>query len=225
MSRWRISDVMTVDVASVREDAPFREIVALLEQRRVRAVPVVDGYGTVVGVVSESDLLPKVEFAGGLEPLRLFEGRQRRIAWEKARGDVARELMTTPAVTMPANMSIVDAARVMDLAGVKQLLVVDQQDRLVGIVAACDLLKVFLRADEAIRDDVLGELRKLPGVEPWQVQVSVNRGVVTMTGQLDHKSLLPLTVGLARRTDGVVDVVSRLSYLHDDTDPVRLDAR
>jgi CBS domain-containing protein len=55
-----VKDVMTTDVISVREDAPFEAIAAALRQRRVSAVPVIDDLSRVIGVVSESDLLAKL---------------------------------------------------------------------------------------------------------------------------------------------------------------------
>ncbi len=57
-----VSDVMTQTVVSVGQDAPFKDIVALMNQWQVSAVPVTAGEGRVVGVVSEADLLPKEEF-------------------------------------------------------------------------------------------------------------------------------------------------------------------
>ena len=55
--RLEVADVMTTDVATVQEATPFREIVRLLEGRRVSAAPVVDGHGRVmlVGIVSRAD--------------------------------------------------------------------------------------------------------------------------------------------------------------------------
>ena len=80
MSRWNVADVMTIGAVSVREDTPFKEIVDLLEAHEVNAVPVVDGFERVVGVVSSADLVPKIEFAGDDERVRLFESRQTRQA-------------------------------------------------------------------------------------------------------------------------------------------------
>jgi CBS-domain-containing membrane protein len=80
MSRWKVKDVMTTDVVSVHEDAGFKEIVDLLIGRGVRAVPVVNDHNYVVGVVSEADLLHKVEYSSGALAARLFERRRQRTA-------------------------------------------------------------------------------------------------------------------------------------------------
>jgi CBS-domain-containing membrane protein len=218
MSRWQVGDVMTTDVATVSEETPFREIVALLEERRVGAVPVVDGGNLVVGVVSEADLLPKMEFAGRPRQSRLFESRRIRAARERSSGDLARDLMSAPAVTVMKRMSVADAARRMDESGVKHLPVVNLAGRLIGIVARGDLLRVFLQTDAELRGDVLDELRQLPDATAARVDVKVDNGVVTLTGQLDRRSAVPGVLRVAEVVDGVVDVVNQLTYQHDDVE-------
>jgi predicted transcriptional regulator len=70
-----VSDVMTVTVVSVGRDAPFKEIVETMEQWKVSALPVLEGEGRVIGVVSEADLLPKEEFRDSVPSV--YEQRQR----------------------------------------------------------------------------------------------------------------------------------------------------
>jgi CBS-domain-containing membrane protein len=61
----RVRDVMAVEVVTVDEHAAFKEVARLLTECRVSALPVLDGQGRVVGVVSEADLLLKEEFPEG----------------------------------------------------------------------------------------------------------------------------------------------------------------
>src|SRR5262245_45783922 len=99
MRKWQVGDVMTTDVATVTEDTSDRGIIDVVTDWRISAVPVVDGFGYVRGVVSESDLLLKIEM-GGEEPIgRIFERRRRRRERLKADAALARDLMTAPAVT------------------------------------------------------------------------------------------------------------------------------
>src|SRR5579859_2813887 len=163
MSRWKVQDVMTTDVASIPENASFRKIVDLIEERRVGGLPVVDGNGRVVGVVSEADLLAKVEYSGSGERHALFESQHRRAALDKAAGTAAYEVMTTPAITVLPATPIAVAARLMDSAGVKRLPVVDEQGALVGIVTGEDLLKVFQRTDAEIAADVRADFGQVFG--------------------------------------------------------------
>lgn len=68
MRIWTIDDVMTRTVVSVDEAASYRDIVDVLVLNRLSAVPVTDSGGRVVGVVSEADLLRKIEYAGDERP-------------------------------------------------------------------------------------------------------------------------------------------------------------
>jgi CBS domain-containing protein len=219
MSRWKVADVMTTDVASVRESAPYREIVDVLATRGVSAVPVVDASNRVVGVVSEADLLHKVEFKGEPIAASLFERRRRRMARDKAGGESAGELMSTPAVTVPGRTPVVEAARLMEAERVKRLPVVDDLGRLVGIVSRRDLLSVFLQPDAATRDEIIDQvLKRVLWVDPHDVSVEVHDGVVILAGELERRSLVPIAVRLTREVDGVVDVVDHLTYRNDDLD-------
>jgi CBS domain-containing protein len=218
MSRRQVADVMTRNVISVAEDTPFRQIVDVLEKYNVSAVPVVDGGGLVIGVVSEADLLPKMELAGDTAGPRLFEGRKVRRAREKAGGEIARELMTAPAIIALDVTPVVVAAKRMEDAGVKRLPVVNLAGRLIGIVSRHDLLKVFLRTDAEILDDVQHDFEQVPGVDVGQVWVEVHEGVVTLTGQVANSSAVETAAVVAARVDGVIDVVNRMTYRHDDLD-------
>ena len=80
MSRWKVTDVMTTDVVSVGAEVGFRELVDVLSGRGVSAVPVVDDAKHVIGLVSEADLLHKMEFAGESVAARLLERHRRRAA-------------------------------------------------------------------------------------------------------------------------------------------------
>lgn len=220
MRPWRVRDVMTVDVVSVPEESSYRGIVDVLAKHQVSAVPVVDSGDRVVGVVSEADLLHKVEFVGGAAEWHLFEGRRRRAARAKATGDLARELMNSPAVTVSPETTITEAARTMSEEHVKRLPVVDALGRLVGIVSRSDLLRVHLRPDGDIESEVAQEvLRKVLWLEPGQVHVAVRDGVVTLTGDVDRLTDAQLAVHLSQAIAGVVDVVDELTYRYDDTQP------
>ncbi|WP_341715781.1 CBS domain-containing protein [Micromonospora sp. FIMYZ51] len=219
MRAWQVSDVMTKDVATVTEETAYRRIVDVLAQRRVSAVPVVDDFGYARGVVSEADLLHKVEWMGEPEERRVFERPSRRKARRKGAAGIARELMTAPAVTVFPHTSLVAAARLMDREQVKRLPVVDDLGRVVGIVTRSDLLRVHLRSDAEIRDDVVQEvLRRVLAVRDGTVRIEVRDGVVTMTGRLDRSSAVDIAGRLAARIAGVVEVVNELGYDFDDSD-------
>jgi CBS-domain-containing membrane protein len=220
MRTWQVGDVMTGDVATVEETTPYRAVVDVMTTRRVSAVPVVDEFRRVLGVISEADLLHKIELIGEPHERRIFESRRRHDARVKADALVARDLMTAPAVTTTATATLVEAARIMDREHVKRLVVADDLGRLVGIVSRSDLLKVHLRPDEDIRRDVIDEvLKRVLMLEENAIDISVTDGVVTLSGQLDRRSSVEIAARLAARISGVVRVADGLTYEYDDVKP------
>ncbi|MER7538775.1 CBS domain-containing protein [Streptomyces sp. NPDC097704] len=191
MKHMKVGGLMTDQVVAAVPTASFKDVAKLLAEHDISGVPVVDGDDRVLGVVSESDLLAH---------------RER----------TARELMTAPAVTVQAEQSVADAARLMVRRGVERLPVVDEEERLVGIVTRRDLLCVYLRPDmeirHRIREDVLTDVMGLAGDA---VDVRVLDGVVTLEGRLRQQSQARMLVGLAERVDGVVAVVDRLTAQED----------
>ncbi|MBW8706023.1 Inosine-5'-monophosphate dehydrogenase [Streptomyces sp. MBT84] len=205
-----VDDVMTHSVVAVGRAAPFKDIVRLMEQWQVSALPVLEGEGRVVGVVSEADLLPKEEFRD-TDPDR-YTQRQRLSDLAKAGAMTAEELMSAPAVTVHPGSTLAQAARIMARLGIKRLPVVDGEGMLEGVVSRADLLKVFLRPDNDIADEVRRDVVDILFPAPAEpVHVMVTEGVVTITGKVPDAALIPVAVRLARAVEGVVDVDCHLS--------------
>jgi CBS domain-containing protein len=216
MKNWTVDDLMTTAVVSVDTSATYRDVVDLLTRHRFSAVPVVDTFQHVVGVVSEADLLRKIEYAGDETP-RLFESRRRRGERAKAGSRMAADLMSKPPVTVLSGTSIAAAARLMDTEDVKRLPVTDDLGRLIGIVSRGDLLKVHLRPDDEILADVEnGVIKPFRIEDSANVAVAVVNGVVTLSGKVDRASSADIATRLTRRVPGVVDVISTLEFAYDD---------
>ncbi|MFF5497403.1 CBS domain-containing protein [Streptomyces aquilus] len=204
-SPYTVSDVMTHTVVAVGRDAPFKEIVGLIDQWKVSALPVLEGEGRVVGVVSEADLLAKEGVKGGGEQAFDLAGRA------KAEGLTAGELMSAPAITVHADASVAEAARIMARRHVKRLPVVDAIGMLQGVVSRSDLLKVFLRPDEEIADEIVHSvLTKLPVTTP--LSVTVSDGVATLEGSAAERAYLPILARAVQAVEGVVDVRMELTH-------------
>ncbi|MGW7520113.1 CBS domain-containing protein [Streptomyces sp. NPDC054796] len=204
-----VSDVMTQTVIAVGRNAAFKDIVKTLEQWQVSAIPVLEGEGRVVGVVSEADLLPKEEYRDqapgqGAGPARLS-------TLAKAGAMTAGELMTAPAVTVHADASLPEAARIMAHRRVKRLPVVNTQGLLEGVISRGDLLKVFLRQDTDIAEEAEDQLRHLFPTPVSPLHVTAADGVVTIAGTVRDASLIPVAVRLTRAVEGVVGVDCRLT--------------
>jgi CBS domain-containing protein len=128
--------------------------------------------------------------------------------------------MSSPAVTIGAEESVVAAARLMERRKVKRLPVTGPDGRLAGIVSRCDLVRVFLRPDGEIRDEIIREVfTDYLRTNPVLVRVDVTEGMVTLAGEVEKKSMIPLAVRMSRSVDGVVDVTDELTFAVDEHSP------
>jgi CBS domain-containing protein len=124
---------------------------------------------------------------------------------------VAGDLMTWPVLTVRGSASIAKAAHTMQEFGVRHLVVVGAGGRPTGIVARSDLLNVYLRPDDEIREQVIyGVVDEMLSIDPASIKTEVEEGVVTLAGRLPDAATADLLVGVVRRVPGVVGVVDRL---------------
>ncbi|MEW2582941.1 CBS domain-containing protein [Streptomyces virginiae] len=208
MKQIKVADLMSDEVVSVAPSTAFKDVAKLLAQYDISGVPVLDDEDRVVGVVSQTDVVARAARDSVAPPQN----------GTTFRPPTAGEVMSAPAVTVHADETAADAARLMTRRGIERLPVVDVEDRLVGIVTRRDLLRLFLRPDAEIRrritDDVLGDLLDVPAGD---VDVHVVDGIVTLNGQVERRSQLPVLLSLAEHIDGVVAVASRVTARTDDT--------
>lgn len=139
LEQLRVSAVMHRNVVTVGPDTGFQEIARLLVGRRISAVPVVDEERHVLGVISADDLLTTQAHRFH------YSQRASRVASGRAAGRTAAELMSAPVLAIDPETRITRAADLMQTRHVKRLPVVDEERRLLGIVARSDLLDVYLR--------------------------------------------------------------------------------
>jgi CBS domain-containing protein len=121
---------------------------------------------------------------------------------------------------VPPTATVTEAARRMHTARVKRLPVVDERGQLLGIVSRADLLKVFTRPDEAIRNEIISEV--IVGdfmMNPSRFFIDVDDGVVLLQGKTERSSLIPYLVRAVHHVEGVVRVEDQLSFDVDDYDP------
>jgi CBS domain-containing protein len=213
----KVRNVMTHEVITIDEQAPFTEIVRRMAVHKVSALPVINDDGRLVGIVSEADLLHKEEYQDREDPRHWLETRRERAARVKAAGRRAVDVMSTPVVTIDPDATVAEAARRLARHRIKRLPVVDDQGRLVGIVSRADLLRLYLRDDEAIHREIVDEvLLRALWINPATLLVRVEDGVVTLVGHVERQSLVPVIVHLTRTVPGVVDVVDQLSFEPDE---------
>ena len=216
MTHRRVGEVMTRDVLSVRVRTPFHTITELLSAHQINAVPVLGATDTVLGMVSEADLLREFDLGPAVHRPPWWS-RTRRKVWLQTTGTVAEDVMTAPAITVDVDANIGAAARLLVDHNLKRLPVVDASGHLVGIVGRHDLVRVFVRSDEDIQAEIDDDLLAALSLDSRAVHAEVCDGVVTLNGQLARRSTLLLALHLAGSVDGVVAVTDQLSFALDDT--------
>ncbi len=209
-------DVMTTAVVTVRPDTPVKEIARLLLTHHISGVPVVSEDGKLVGIVTEADLLykerPAVE-EGGI--LRLLRRGQLAEAERKAEGQAARDVMTSPVVTVEEDTPLREVAALMARRQINRVPVV-RGDQVVGIVSRADVLRALVRPDEEIREAVRRALVEELWIDPSGLRIEVQGGVVTLDGEVERRSDKELAERWVGTIDGVVRVESRLTFRFDD---------
>jgi CBS domain-containing protein len=209
-----VRDVMTTDVVTVDRITRYKEIVRLLAEHHISAVPVLTMGRHVTGVVSEDDMLVARDTAARAG----VGGKAGRLPWSRRRATqhprlTAGELMSSPAITIHPDAPIPRAARLMHTHHIKRLPVVDSSGKLIGIVSRRDLLSVFLRPDAQIAAQVRELLAEILLADSESITTTVHGGVVILSGQPgeeDHRDLIPVAVRLIWDVDGVVDVIDKL---------------
>ncbi len=188
-----VASVMTRNPCTVPPDADVKAIVKLLSDKEIGAVPVVDADGVPIGVVSGADLPRK-------------------------QGDLvhAKDLMSSPVLAVAVTESLISVARALSHHGTHRLFVLDH-GKLVGVVSRGDVLEVFLRSDEDIREEILREVfQQAPSAGMRSITATVDHGVVTMAGRLERRSEVDTTRRLVPRIPGVVELRDQLGYEWND---------
>lgn len=190
----RAKDVMTTKVVAVGPEMPVTAIAALLLERHISGVPVIDEDRHLLGIVSEGDLMPRGKTAR--RPswwLATFgEAEEMARAFVKSHGQRAKDVMTQSVVTVTEETPIVAIAEILEQKGIKRVPVV-RDDRLVGIVSRADLLRGLAarglkpmvpeaQEDGAIREQLLGVLECEPWADTTLLSIVVEQGVVHLWG-------------------------------------------
>ena len=145
----KAKDIMTAPVIGVAPDTTVSEIAALLLERRISAVPVVEN-GRLVGIVSEADLLHRHEIGtdciaqSGSWWLRLFSADRSIEEYIKSHARRARDVMTREVATVSPETPVAEVATVLERRGVKRVPVVEA-GRLAGIVSRANLVRALAR--------------------------------------------------------------------------------
>ncbi|HEX6005896.1 MAG TPA: CBS domain-containing protein [Burkholderiales bacterium] len=217
----QVKDIMTQTVISAGSGASVMEIAALMVDHRISAVPVTDD-GAVVGIVSEADLLHRYEIGTARDPAarpwwqRLFADDVAPWSYVESHAMKVSDIMTTPVVTVAADMPVDELAALFESRGIKRAPVLNS-GAVVGIVSRFDFVRALAArakvrreehstSDESIRIALLAELESQSWWHTRRASVSVANGVVRITGMLDSAEEKLATRVAAENIPGVRSV-------------------
>ncbi len=138
-----VGDVMTKDVVTVNKDVNIHEVARVLSENKISGAPVIDEGNHVIGVVTERDIL----YISGMRKHHTFKDILRYVLGEplprrKNRDrDIVEEIMTSPAITTKPDADIKEVAMILDERRIKRLPVVDNKNKLVGIISRADIVR------------------------------------------------------------------------------------
>ncbi len=214
----RASDMMTSPVVTVHPDTPTKDIAAAMVTYHISGVPVVTAQAELVGIVTEADLLHKEGGPFEQDP-RFFAGlpafARAADAARKASGRVARDLMTSPVITIEEDVPLREVAALMMRRKINRLPVMCA-GRLVGIVSRADIIRALVRPDEEIAAAARDVLLQVLWVDISKMRIDVRDGVVYLGGEVERYSEKELAERWVASVDGVVAVESTLTYGFDD---------
>jgi CBS-domain-containing membrane protein len=193
----KVAEIMSRPVITVRADTGIKEAARLLVELGISALPVVDAYEVLVGIVSEADLLSmetRPDPRSQATPLAPTAGSSPR---------TVAEVMTRDVLTVSPGTEVSQAARIMLDEGVKRVPVV-QGRRVVGILSRRDLVRVIARSDGDIEDEIEARLREL-GLGTGRGAVRVDAGVATLRAGAEG-SRRRLAESVALGVPGVLEV-------------------
>jgi CBS domain-containing protein len=210
-----VAEVMTPRVMTAVPDSLFKELVATMIAHDVDALPVIGPSGRPVGIVTETDVMAKLEFFGGADNWPLLGGSRARRRWRKASGLTAAQVMTAPALVVARDAPLTVAVRMLATHRLHQLCVVDRAGHLVGMLTRRDALRLFLRGDGAIVAD-LDQLLASTSKHTDQIVIDVTDGIVTVSGTVGLRSTAAYTARNIHHIPGVIAVRNDLHYEVDD---------
>lgn len=219
-----VQDVMSADVISVAPDTLVTDVALAMAERRISGMPVVTADGTLIGIISQSDLMHRAEL--GTERRRkwwlhfLADDRQLAREFTQAHGQHARDVMARHVVTVTPETPLAVAADMLDTHRIKRLPVV-VAGRLVGILTRGDLVRALATTgrarspggatDSAIQAALYAGLRQQSWLRGSVVSATVENGVVSLRGFVEASEQRRALKVLAEGIEGVQRVEDHLT--------------
>jgi len=218
--------VMTTTVITVPPDALVQDVASILLSNRISAVPVVRGDGTLMGIVSEGDLVRRAEVGTGRHRswwLAMLTGRDTRAAeYVKEHSRRVTDVMTRDVITATPETPLRDIATLLEKNRIKRVPIMDG-GKVVGIVSRTNLVQALASMrkpqkpeevdadDAAIRESLVARLKAEPWMQPALINVIVQDGTADLWGLVESEAEKKAICVAAQITPGVRAVNDHLT--------------
>jgi CBS domain-containing protein len=222
----KAAEIMSRDVLTVNTESTVLEAARTLLRHHVSGLPVIDGNGKLVGVLTEGDLLRRAETHTERQRSRWLElllgpGRA-AAAYTAAHARKVGEVMTDEVISIAPDTNLDEAVGLMERHQIKRLPVV-ANGKLVGIVSRADFMHALIAeadkeaatplSDEEIAMRVQSELDRHSWAPRASVRFAVKDGTIELTGSItDERERAALRV-MCENIGGVKGVVDRLVWV------------
>jgi CBS domain-containing protein len=218
------ADMMSSPVVTIGPEATVRDAAWTMLTHRISAVPVLDGQGRLVGILSEGDLLRRAEAGTQRRRSRWatfgVDSEQLAAEFVKSHGRKVADVMSRNVITARKDTPADEIARLMETHGIKRVPIVED-GKLVGIVSRADFLTVLTGVqqamtgeaadDVALRAAIIARLERMPWTQPSIINVAVRDGVVELTGFCDSDAQRRAVRIVVETTQGVRAVQDNLT--------------
>jgi CBS domain-containing protein len=222
-------DVMTTNVITVDPQASVREVATFMLVKGISALPVVDREGNLVGIVSEGDLMRRVDPGNERRRswwLEIFAGRSNEALakdYVKAHACKVEDLMTRDVITAPPAVTLRHLAELLERNRIKRVPIV-QDGKIVGIVSRANLIQALAtngsqskqevgRTDTIIRREVLDHFRSHDWSKYLHLNATVHDGTVALWGNVGSESEKQAARVTAELVPGVRVVENNITVL------------
>lgn len=221
-------DIMTQTIISAAADTTVEQLTVLMMENHISAVPILDDEGAIIGLISEGDLMRRVEGANKINKswwLSLFSDSQSAAAnFVATRARHAKDIMTRNVATVAPETPVGEIARLLEEKRIKRVPVV-KSGQIVGIVSRANLLHAIAvqpvatfedqAGDHKKRDIVLAALAEVPGLNVSQLNVVVKGEHVDVWGLVESKSEIRAARVALDNINGIKNVSINLGWVPD----------
>lgn len=219
----KVREIMVSPVIGVGQNATVQDVAKLLLANRISAAPVLDGAGKMIGIVTEGDLLRRVE--AGTEHtyswwVHMLAGDP-TLARDYVKSHAVKvvDIMSRKVVTASPDDTVCDVAGLLEENNIKRIPIVDDDGKVVGIVSRSNIVQLVAGArpkmevtllDEQIKRELTATLKTLPWSHPHHLNITVSNGVVDLWGSVESDAARNAIRVAAELQPGVTDVQDHL---------------